>query len=70
MIEDADAVRAFLGVSVALGETREAVTAALGDDAAWDAAPGLQASSREVRARALTAVLAQLLADVDAAVLA
>jgi len=63
--------RAFLAVSTVLGEPREAVDAALGDDgAAWSRVPELQASSREARARAVAEILAELTAEVDEAVLA
>lgn len=70
MIGPVDVQRAFLAVSAVLGEPREAVVAALGDEAAWDVAPGLQAPSREARARSLAALLTQLLTEVDALVLA
>lgn len=66
--------RAFLAVSTVLGEPSEAVDTALGDGAEGDRiallAGGLRAASREVRARAVAAVLAQVAAEIEEGALA
>jgi hypothetical protein len=62
--------RAFLAFSTVLGEPREAIDAALGDEAAWGRVPGLQATSREARARAVAAIVAEVTAEIDETVLA
>ncbi len=62
---------AFVATSVALGESRELALDALGPAGALHAAElvrGLAAASREARARALSAALAEVAAAIDAEV--
>jgi hypothetical protein len=64
---------AFVGVSLAVGESLEAASRALGDDGAIHAADwlqGLGAGSRDARARFLARVLSDVAVAIDAVRLA
>jgi hypothetical protein len=60
--------RAFVAVSVAVGEPLDAALAALGDDAraVTQLTAALRVESREARARALAAELAHVAAAIEA----